>query len=88
MKKYTQSILVGGPHERRLLNHLFIEQKHNKLERPAQNDSETVPVNIDFSLQQIIDFVSEIKIQFGPIVSFFLNINSTKKTRSLQPAPS
>ncbi len=56
------SMLVGSPHERRLLKHLFIEQEYNKLERPAQNDSEAVSVDIGLSLTQILDFVSEIKL--------------------------
>ncbi len=64
-------MLVGGPHERRLLKHLFTEQEHNKFERPAQNDSETVSVDIKFTLLQIIDFVSEIKIRLCLILSFF-----------------
>jgi hypothetical protein len=55
-------MLVGSPHERRLLKHLFIEQEYNKLERPAQNDSEAVSVDIGLSLTQILDFVSEIKL--------------------------
>ena len=56
-------MLVGSPHERRLLKHLFIEQEYNKLERPAQNDSESVTVDMQFALLQIVDFVSEIKIR-------------------------
>jgi hypothetical protein len=56
------SMLVGSPHERRLLKHLFIEQEYNKLERPAQNDSEAVSVDTRLTLTQILDFVSEINI--------------------------
>ncbi len=56
------SMLVGSPHEHRLLKHLFIEQEYNKLEQPAQNDSETVSVDIKLTLTQILDFVNEIKL--------------------------
>jgi hypothetical protein len=55
-------MLVGSPHERRLLKHLFIEQEYNKFERPVQNDSEPVSVDIGLTLRQILDFVSEIKL--------------------------
>ena len=55
-------MLVGGPHERRLLKHLFIDRQHNPFERPAQNDSETLPVHIHFSLIKIIDCVTETQI--------------------------
>ena len=58
-------ILGGGPHERRLLEDLFIKQKHNPLERPAQNDSETVSVEIKFTIVNLIDCVSEIEILFS-----------------------
>jgi hypothetical protein len=53
---------VGGPDQRRLLNHLLIEKQYNPLERPVQNDSKTLPVRINLALQQIVDFVSEIKV--------------------------
>jgi hypothetical protein len=53
---YLLNSIVGSPHERRLLKHLFIEQEYNKLERPAQNDSEAVSVDIGLSLTQILDF--------------------------------
>lgn len=53
-------MLVGGPHGRRLLKHLFIDHPHYPLERPAQNDSETLPVRIQFSLIKIIDCVTAI----------------------------
>ena len=50
--------LVGGPHLRRLLSYLFEENKYDPLERPVQNDSETLPVVMNLAIQQIIDFVS------------------------------
>ena len=55
----------GGPHQRRLLEDLFIKQKHNPLERPAQNDSEAVSVEIRFTINELIDCVSEIEILFS-----------------------
>jgi len=63
-------MLVGGPHERRLLKYLFTEQQHNPLERPARNDSDTVSVSLGVTLTQIIDVVSEIKIRLFLILSF------------------
>jgi hypothetical protein len=59
-------VLVGGPHERRLLKYLFIEQQHDPLERPAQNDSETVPVHIQFSLIKLMGCVSDIELSYCP----------------------
>ncbi|CAF3057603.1 unnamed protein product, partial [Rotaria sp. Silwood2] len=49
-------MLVGGSHQRRLLKDLFTEEQHNKLERPVQNDSEALSVDLKFSLMQIVDF--------------------------------
>jgi len=51
--------LVGGEHQRRLLQNLFDESKYNQLERPVQNDSDTLHVAMSLALQQIIDFVSQ-----------------------------
>jgi hypothetical protein len=53
---------VGGFYQRRLLKHLLIESQYDPLERPVQNESQTLPVSINLALQQIIDFVSEIKM--------------------------
>jgi hypothetical protein len=53
---YLLNSIVGSPHERRLLKHLFIEQEYNKFERPVQNDSEPVSVDIGLTLRQILDF--------------------------------
>ncbi|CAF1210350.1 unnamed protein product [Rotaria sordida] len=47
---------LGSPDERRLLKYLFIEQQHNKHERPVQNTSVPVSVDIKFTLMQIMDF--------------------------------
>jgi hypothetical protein len=52
---------VGGPYQRRLLKDLLVEGIYDPLERPVKNDSQTLIVNINFALQQIIDFVGEIK---------------------------
>jgi hypothetical protein len=56
MKKIVR--VVGGVHQRRLLYHLFEENKYDPLERPVQNDSHTLPVAMNLAIQQIIDFVS------------------------------
>jgi hypothetical protein len=53
---------VGGFYQRRLLKHLLVEGQYDPLERPVQNESQTLPVSINLALQQIIDFVSEIKM--------------------------
>lgn len=50
--------LVGGIDQRRLLRHLFDENRHDPLERPVKNDSHTLPVVLSLAIQQIIDFVS------------------------------
>lgn len=49
---------MGGFHQRRLLKYLLSEQQYDLLQRPVQNDSESLPVKINLALQQIIDFVS------------------------------
>jgi len=72
---------VGGFYQRRLLKHLLIEREYNSLERPVQNDSQALPVTINLALQQIIDFVSKIKISLCFI--HFLNINRMERTSSL-----
>jgi hypothetical protein len=48
------------------LHHLFEENKYDPLERPVQNDSDTLPVTMNLAIQQIIDFVSifDIEIDF------------------------
>ncbi|CAF4730540.1 unnamed protein product [Rotaria socialis] len=48
---------IGGQHERRLLKHLFVKQQHDPLERPTENDSESVSVHLAFSFINLIDFV-------------------------------
>ncbi len=59
-------------HQRRLLKHLLTDRQYETLERPVQNDSQTLPVSINLALQQIIDFVSEIKINhYFSLYSFF-----------------
>jgi len=54
-------MLVGGPEQRRLLKYLMNEKQYDPLERPVQNDSQTLSVSINLALQQIIGFVSKIK---------------------------
>lgn len=50
-------VLVGGPDQRRLLKYLLTDSQYNPIERPVQNDSDTLPVTINLALQHIIDFV-------------------------------
>jgi hypothetical protein len=73
-------MLVGGPEQRRLLKYLMNEKQYDPLERPVQNDSQTLPVSINLALQQIIDFVSKIKYIFLVPFHFF---NRMEKTNSL-----
>ncbi len=75
------NILVGGFYQNHLLKHLLIEQKYNPLERPVQNDSQTLPVSINLALQQIIDFVSDDETSLYFI--HFLNMNRMEKTKLL-----
>ena len=48
--------VLGGPHERRLLNDLL--EHYNTLERPVYNESEPLQLLFGLTLQQIIDVVS------------------------------
>lgn len=50
--------IVGGSHQRRLLKYLLEEQNYNPLERPVFNDSHTLEVAMNLSIQQIMDYVS------------------------------
>lgn len=50
-------ILVAGPDQRRLLKYLLDENRHDPLERPVLNESDTLPVAMSLAIQQIIDFV-------------------------------
>lgn len=47
------SDVLGGPHERRLLNDLL--EHYNTLERPVYNESEPLQLLFGLTLQQIID---------------------------------
>ena len=47
--------MLGGPHERRLLNDLL--EHYNTLERPVYNESEPLQLLFGLTLQQIIDVV-------------------------------
>ncbi len=47
--------VLGGPHERRLLNDLL--EHYNTLERPVYNESEPLQLLFGLTLQQIIDVV-------------------------------
>lgn len=46
----------GGPHEKRLLNHLLND--YNALERPVLNESDPLGLSFGLTLMQIIDVVS------------------------------
>ena len=46
----------SGPHERRLINDLFME--YQNLERPVLNESDALELKFGLTLQQIIDVVS------------------------------
>jgi hypothetical protein len=56
--------LVGGSDQRRLLKYLMTEKAYDPLERPVQNDSQSLPVTVNLALQQIINFVSENNIEY------------------------
>ncbi|CAF2860419.1 unnamed protein product [Rotaria sp. Silwood2] len=53
---YCFNFIIGGPDQRRLLKYLLIDNQYNSIERPVQNDSDTLPVTINLALQHIIDF--------------------------------
>ena len=55
MNFYFFSDVLGGPHERRLLNDLL--EHYNTLERPVYNESEPLQLLFGLTLQQIIDVV-------------------------------
>ena len=55
--RFVRFPLGAGADQRRLLKFLFDESKHDPLERPVKNDSDTLPVKMSLALQQIIDFV-------------------------------
>jgi hypothetical protein len=40
------------------------EKAYDPLERPVQNDSQSLPVTVNLALQQIINFVSENNIEY------------------------
>jgi len=52
----------SGLNERRLLDDLL--ENYNKLERPVINETEAVVLSFGLTLQQIIDVVSFIKLDF------------------------
>ncbi|UJR37392.1 hypothetical protein I4U23_030097 [Adineta vaga] len=47
---------MAGLYQRRLIKHLLTERQYDPLERPVQNDSQTLSVSMNLALQQIIDF--------------------------------
>jgi len=62
------SDVLGGPHERRLLNDLL--EHYNTLERPVYNESEPLQLLFGLTLQQIIDVVSMTWANFKKIFTF------------------
>ena len=60
--------VLGGPHERRLLNDLL--EHYNTLERPVYNESEPLQLLFGLTLQQIIDVVSMTWANFKKIFTF------------------
>ncbi len=61
LENKTWWVLVGGDNQRRLLRYLMTEKHYDPLERPVEDDSQTLPVSMNLALQQIISFVNEIK---------------------------
>ncbi|CAF1158999.1 unnamed protein product [Rotaria sordida] len=53
---YCSDLIIGGPDQRRLLKYLLTDNQYNPIERPVQNDSNTLPVTMNLALQHIIDF--------------------------------
>ena len=54
--------IVGSVDQRRLLKYLFDEKQYDPLERPVQNDTDSLVVVMNLAIQQIIDFVSILNI--------------------------
>ncbi|CAF1220367.1 unnamed protein product [Rotaria sordida] len=53
---YLLNSTFGGSYQRRLLQDLFAEKQHDKLERASIDNSVAVSVDIGFNLLQIMDF--------------------------------
>ncbi|CAF1193949.1 unnamed protein product [Adineta ricciae] len=47
---------IGGNHHRRLTKYLLNDRQYDPLERPVENDSQTVHVSMNFAIQQILSF--------------------------------
>ncbi|CAF0841392.1 unnamed protein product [Rotaria sordida] len=54
---YCFNFIIGSPDQLRLLSHLLADNRYTPMARPVQNASHTLPVTINLSLQQIINFV-------------------------------
>jgi hypothetical protein len=73
LENKISGILVGGDNQRRLLKYLMTEKHYDPLERPVEDDSQTLPISINLALQQIINFVFEItSIFFFHAILFFV----------------
>ncbi|CAF1334642.1 unnamed protein product, partial [Rotaria sordida] len=53
---YCFNFIIGSPDQLRLLKHLLPNNRYKPIARPVQNDSHTLLVTINLSLQQIINF--------------------------------
>ncbi|CAF1326841.1 unnamed protein product [Rotaria sordida] len=53
---YLLNSIFGGSYQRRLLQDLFAEKQHDKLERASIDNSVAVSIDIGFNLLQIMDF--------------------------------
>ena len=69
----------GGPHEKRLLDHLFFSGNYSKYARPVAFEADPVDVKFGIILQQLIDVVS---LTLLCIISF----TKHKKSKNVQGA--
>ncbi len=54
----------AGKHQKRLLRKLF--ENYNPLERPVEDESQTLNVSLGLALQQIVEVVSNRKYKIFP----------------------
>ena len=54
-KTFFHFLLVSGKHERRLLFKIFKEQGYNPLERPVENETESLEVVVGMALSVLIN---------------------------------
>jgi hypothetical protein len=68
---YTNNLLAGS-HQKRLLEKLF--RNHNVLERPVENESDTLTVSLGLAIQQIVNVVSISQLFFFIKYKNFISI--------------